>query len=301
VSGAGGVQDAETPAVAALRYAAAGIPVFPCVPLGKAPLTHEGFKEATVDPGQIRRWWRWQPEANIGLPTGARRGGVDVLDIDVHPGGDGYGALAQLEQAGLIDSWLQIVRSPSGGVHIYFPASDVPEQRSWAVPNAHVDFLADGSYVIAPPSRVRTRDGAVRAYEVVGSGTNPAPVKGWLLKDVLRPPRPLSTLGSAGTAPAAASAGGGGGPTRWDADRLADWVATQPEGNRNRGLFWAACRLAETGSASSHAWETLVDAGVRAGLDEQAAVRTVESAQRTAPPPGTAAPTRVADTGRIVL
>ncbi|MBD4580751.1 DNA primase, partial [Xanthomonas citri pv. citri] len=39
------------PASAAAReLAAAGVPVFPCVPGGKRPLTEHGFHDATTDP-----------------------------------------------------------------------------------------------------------------------------------------------------------------------------------------------------------------------------------------------------------
>jgi hypothetical protein len=39
---------------AALQYAAHGWPVFPV--RGKEPRTRHGFKDATVDAGQIRAW-----------------------------------------------------------------------------------------------------------------------------------------------------------------------------------------------------------------------------------------------------
>lgn len=268
---------------AALEYARAGIRVFPVVPLGKAPLTPQGFKDASTDPGQLARWWRWQPEANIGLVTGAVRSGIDVLDIDVHPGGDGFDALAKVEQEGLINSWSRIVRSPSGGLHLVFPANDSPRQRSWAVPSVHVDFLADGSYVLAPPSRVRTRDGAIGQYEVVATGRAPAPVEGWRLEQVLRPPRTQQLDATRGPAQAARPG------TRWDAEKLAEWMAGRPEGNRNRSLFWAACRLMESGTVSAQSWEMLAQGGVRAGLNELEAVRTIQSAQRSARPATAAA------------
>jgi Bifunctional DNA primase/polymerase, N-terminal len=46
---------------AALRYANRGIPVFPCSPLDKKPLTPHGFKDATTDEAQIRAWWTQWP------------------------------------------------------------------------------------------------------------------------------------------------------------------------------------------------------------------------------------------------
>jgi hypothetical protein len=50
-------------------YAAAGIPVFPCVPGDKTPLTPHGFKDATTDPTTIAGWCEQYPDANIGSPT----------------------------------------------------------------------------------------------------------------------------------------------------------------------------------------------------------------------------------------
>lgn len=71
---------------AALKYAERGIPVFPLRPGGKKPLTPRGFKDATTDHDQIRRWWRRWPDANIGIPTG-ERSGLLVLDHDAYKPG----------------------------------------------------------------------------------------------------------------------------------------------------------------------------------------------------------------------
>jgi len=78
----------------ALAYARRGLPVFPCQPTGKAPLTGSGFWDATTDEARIRAWWSRSPDANVGLPTG-RRSGVLVLDVDPDRGGSE--SLASLE------------------------------------------------------------------------------------------------------------------------------------------------------------------------------------------------------------
>ena len=54
------------------------------------------------------------------------------------------------------------------------------------------------------------------------------------------------------------------------------WVANQQEGNRNMGLFWAACRCLDAGD---YDLEPLIEAGVSSGLPEWEARRTVESAE----------------------
>ena len=55
---------------AALEYASQGFHIFPLIPGEKSPLTKNGFKDATTDPEQIRRWWSEHPDANLGLATG---------------------------------------------------------------------------------------------------------------------------------------------------------------------------------------------------------------------------------------
>ena len=47
---------------AAGLFAAEGVPVFPCVPGGKRPLTGHGFHDATTDTAQIRTWWQRWPQ-----------------------------------------------------------------------------------------------------------------------------------------------------------------------------------------------------------------------------------------------
>ena len=63
---------------AALHYAEMGYAVFPCKPGTSRPETKHGFKDASLDPEQIERWWSQNPRANIGLPTA----GLVVVDID---------------------------------------------------------------------------------------------------------------------------------------------------------------------------------------------------------------------------
>ena len=63
---------------AALEYAAARLPVFPCV--AKSPAVARGFHSASTNPATIRRLWR-QADRNIGIPAGSPSG-FWVLDID---------------------------------------------------------------------------------------------------------------------------------------------------------------------------------------------------------------------------
>jgi hypothetical protein len=230
-------------------------------------LTRHGLSDATADPARVAGWWRRWPQANIGLATGLS-GGFDVLDIDVHPGGSGFPALRRARQAGLVDGWAVLVRSPSGGVHLYFPVDPDREQRSWALPNAHVDFRGAGGYVIVPPSHIADGHGRGRGYGLIATGRAPAPVEAGELRRLLDPPRPRSRL-----RPGIGLAGGSG-------ERLGAWLAGQPEGNRNRALFWAACRQAEAGVPQDEARHVLGSAATRTGLGEREIDATLASAYR---------------------
>lgn len=257
-----------TLAGAALRYANLGIPVFPCVPGGKQPLTPNGFHDATSAEAEVHRWWQRNPDANIGLPTGADSG-VLVVDVDVHSGRGGYDAFERARSAGLAKGWGWLVRTPSGGLHAYYPVLPGREQRSWQVPSAHVDFRGDGGYVIAPPSRTTT-DGKATAYAVLAVANHPAhPVDAVMLRHFLEPPRripPRPDLPAVGARP----------------DKLAAWVASRPEGGRNGGLFWAACRMVEHGHDYHQTLTILGDAAQTAGLPEREVESTIQSAYRIA-------------------
>lgn len=258
------------PARAAARFATAGVPVFPCVPGQKRPLTSRGFHDATAEPDQVAAWWRRWPAANLGMPTGVVSG-VEVVDVDRKPGGSGFAVFGRARAAGLVPGWLALVRTPSGGMHAYFPTDPDRSQPSWQAARAHVDFRGDGGYVVVPPSTVET--GGVRgSYMLLAPGASGAgPVDAAALRDFLDPrPEPVAWQRGASRV--------------LDAGRLAGWVAALGEGERNRGLFWAACRLAEAGVAPDDAWASLAPAAEHAGLGVRETSSTIRSAYRTTHP-----------------
>lgn len=69
-------------ALVARELSRAGVPLFPAVPGEKSPIVTYGLREATTSPRRIESWWRWQPQANIAIPTG-RISGVGSSDLRV--------------------------------------------------------------------------------------------------------------------------------------------------------------------------------------------------------------------------
>nr|WP_176472456.1 bifunctional DNA primase/polymerase [Brevibacterium casei] len=266
--------NAAWPLSAAARdLASAGVPVFPCAPWGKRPATEHGFHDATTDLDQIEAWWRQSPGANIGVPTGAASGAV-VVDVDVHGPVDGRTGFDRAARAGLVDGWELLVRTPTGGMHAYYPATPGTEQRSWQAARAGIDFRGDGGYIIVPPS-LRSIEGNTSGYQVEQVNTGPAStLDAQRLRDFLDP------------RPAASRAASGGVDRDVDVDvsRLAAWVAARGKGERNRSLFWAACRLAENGVPASDALDVLAAAAGHAGLGDREIATTVRSAYRTVHP-----------------
>lgn len=268
------------PATAARQYAEAGIPIFPCAAGGKRPLTTHGFHDASTDPSQVARWWARWPRANVGMPTGTASG-LEVVDVDVHGAIRGFAAFERARREGLTDHWAAFVRTPSGGIHAYYPADPDQVQPSWQAASAGIDFRGAGGYIVVPPSVVVTGVGP-SSYELISAGkSDPVPVDARALRDFLQPrpvwPVALSTAMHRGV--------------DLDVARIAQWVATRGEGERNRGLFWASCRLAESGLAPDSIRAALAPAAEHAGLSAPEVAATIRSAHRATA--GAAAPASV--------
>jgi Bifunctional DNA primase/polymerase, N-terminal/Primase C terminal 1 (PriCT-1) len=124
---------------AALAFAAKGRAVFP-VKVDKTPHTQHGFKDASNDEGQIRRWWDRWPDAWIGTPTGD---GLFVLDVDDEQ------ALASLEQDHEpLPPTVEAV-TPRPGRHIYLRGN---VSNSAGLLASGLDVRGAGGFVILPPS-----------------------------------------------------------------------------------------------------------------------------------------------------
>jgi hypothetical protein len=238
-----------------LAYTSRGWLVFPCQPGGKEPATRHGFRDATTDPDRIRSWWRRQPNANVAIATG--RPGPDVLDVDQHgQAGSGFAAYRRLQREGLLDGVSAIVTTPGGGLHAYFTGSD---QASGRLPRQHLDFRSHGGYVLAPPSRIDGKPYRLITHHPQSGGLNWAAVTSLLEPGRTRPAHPRAAAPS-------------------DLNHLSAWVERLQEGNRNAGLYWAACRAVEAGQPA--VLDDLAQAAAATGLTDREIARTISSAKR---------------------
>jgi hypothetical protein len=243
----------------AFTWADRGWPVFPCLSNMKVPLTRHGYRDASTDPDQISEWFARHPHRNLAVATGAP--GPDVLNIDYRgPAASGFPALARLREAGLLDEAAASVRTPSGGLHLYFAGTG---QRTSHLPATHINFLAAGGYVLSPPSNV-----GGKPYQhtglLAGRGALDWETAARLLEPIRghQPPAPRPAPGQ-------------------QISVLANWVAAQQAGNRNAGVFWAANRVLETDRAAD--LSILAAAARQAGLGDQEIARTLGSARTPEP------------------
>ncbi|MFN8188770.1 MAG: bifunctional DNA primase/polymerase [Gaiellales bacterium] len=252
----------------ALAYARQGLPVFPCS--GKVPVVSGGFKAATTDEAQIRRWWEATPGANVAIPTGIDFKGKRLIVLDPD-GEDGQGSLAGLEREhGELPS-TRTVKTPRGQHLWFWVPFDVQIGNSAGKLGPGLDVRGVGGYVLVPGSA---------GYEWEGRKGELPPVAempGWLVELLRKPdPPPRPPLEPRTFDDGDGSAYG----LRALADE-AEAVRTAPEGQRNATLNEAAFSLGqlEAGGelAPGVADEALRAAALAAGLGASEVEKTLRS------------------------
>jgi hypothetical protein len=119
-----------------------------CEHLGKHPRTKHGVKAATTNPEKIKRWWKRNPDANVGIATGAESG-IIVLDIDPRHDGDKMLELPLRLLGGLPET--VVASTGGGGLHYVFahPEGSVKNVQG-ILPG--IDVKGDAGYILAAPS-----------------------------------------------------------------------------------------------------------------------------------------------------
>lgn len=265
-----------TMAAAALRYAAAALPVLPthwpvgalcscgrpdCESPGKHPLTRHGKDDATTDLDVVRAWWTRWPTANIG---GRPPPDTVVLDVDPRNGGDLTLAVLVGQHGAL--SKTMTAQSGSGGLHYWYRHTGPSRGRL----GAGLDVKTHSGYLILPPST----HVSARPYRWL-TRVRIAPAPAWLAQLLNPPPPSLLPARPASTSTAASR------PALVGIVRI---VLDAVPGERNGRLYWAGRRLFERVSAGQLTREAaegmLLDAATAVGLSEGEARGTVASARR---------------------
>ncbi|MEU9118750.1 bifunctional DNA primase/polymerase [Streptomyces sp. NPDC048506] len=238
-----------------------------------------GVHDASTDPLMIRRLFAAAPWATgYGLACGLPPHHLIGVDLDTKNGADGLTALRFLaEQHDFVIPPTVVVRTPSGGRHLWFtgpPSPPVPNSVGRLAPG--IDVRGAGGYLVGPGS-LTTRGRYVLAPDGPDS---PAPVPNALLA-LLTPPHspPLAHRPAPPTSPplpTSPSTPPSAVPPQ-QAAALVRFVRTSPDGQRNARLFWAACRAYESGLGQELA-ARLVEAACHAGLPEGEARATIASA-----------------------
>ncbi|MGN5392503.1 bifunctional DNA primase/polymerase [Streptomyces sp. JL7001] len=171
-----------------------------------------GFHAATLDYDRIEKWWGSEPTLGVGVACGPA--GLVVIDIDAHEGAPpqrdrvlpgipigeqidlsgmttGFHSLAVLaalrgESSPAEDLSTLRVRTPSGGMHVWYRATD---GRRWQCSTGsgrrglawQVDVRAHGGYIIAPGTTT-----TAGTYTPVGQERRPAPLPAWLAQELQR-------------------------------------------------------------------------------------------------------------------
>ncbi len=162
-------------AVAALAFAKSGIAIFPCVPKTKRPIIKDNLNAATTNESQIKEWWDKNPNANIGMPTGAKNGRV-VIDPDGPTGEDSLAKL--IAQHGPLPETFEVKTGrEAGGRHLHLFAHVETKSKAAAL-GPCLDVKGDGGFVLLPPS-IHPDTG--KEYVVVHYG-QPAEAPSWLVE-----------------------------------------------------------------------------------------------------------------------
>ncbi|WSS90303.1 bifunctional DNA primase/polymerase (plasmid) [Streptomyces sp. NBC_01176] len=182
----------------------------PCLPAGRSC---HGFHAATLDRQRIDHWWGQHPDFGVGVACGPAR--LVVIDIDAHhaelpardrllpgiPIGDhvdlsgletGFHSLAVLAALRGLPSPAEDcttlrVRTPSGGMHVWYRATDNRRWQCSAGSSARralawqVDVRAHGGYIVVPGTTT-----AQGEYVAIGDVREPAPLPGWLAQELER-------------------------------------------------------------------------------------------------------------------
>lgn len=256
-----------------------GQPVFPCrarnemvtikgtekLRKAKTPLTRSGLNDATRDKEQVKAWWRRYGDAAIGIPTGIV---YDVLDVDTKGEYDGRVHLPRLTRLGLLNGCQKVVKTPSGGWHLYFRAA--PGITNKAQATLGLDVRGLGGYVLAAPSYIDDEEESIGSYVEHDTPIEHTsePLLWDLIVKTLAPinentRQPIELLGYERSLSIVS---------------LRGWLSERQHGERNNALHWAVSRCVDNGIDPYE----LMEVALMLGLGEDETSATMNSALKRA-------------------
>jgi hypothetical protein len=233
--------------------------VFPVRLESKAPAVKDWRKRA-----QPRELWDQDPDASWddwsrwGAPAGPENGWW-VLDVDPRHGGEA--SLEALQQLYGRLPKTYVVRTPSGGWHLYWrwvgACAELTNTAGKLGPG--LDIRAEGGMVLVPPTP---------GYETM-SNCDPADAPAWLLALLMPAPKVRASAGSEGDGEAPIR-----NPRQWGGRAIQsalEEIKAAPEGSRdatmNRNAYGLGRVVVACGLDRDKVVELLVDAAIAAGYD----------------------------------
>lgn len=146
-----------------LELADRGLFLFPVDAANKMPLTKHGFKDATNDKEQLKKWFGDANPKKIGVAVNLRKSGLVCLDIDNgHPseedenaGTREAGQLMKMHRDFNLGASDYVEITQSGGFHMFYSAANAELKKKNIMD--HIELLVD-SVVIAPTNNYTACD-----------------------------------------------------------------------------------------------------------------------------------------------
>lgn len=139
----------------ATELAEKGLHVFPLIPDSKLPAIKDFPRAATCEPSQLEKWWKQNPDFNIGISTSRFNGSEALLAVDVDNKGSKRGneTLLDLECEGKNFPETFEQKTPTGGRHlIYRVKESVRQGRDVLGPG--LDIRSKGGYLVGAGSHL---------------------------------------------------------------------------------------------------------------------------------------------------
>lgn len=161
----------------AVSYQQSGLSVIPVRADGsKAPSVNwKQFQDEIAPPDQIKSWFDNGADAGIGIVCGHVSGDLEVIDIDDPDVIDEFWSRIN-EESATLQRCLPTIRTPSGGLHIYYRcdcidgnqklAERAPNQDDNGKGRTIIETRGEGGYVLAPGSHIDCHE-ARKEYEHV--------------------------------------------------------------------------------------------------------------------------------------